>query len=37
MKRTHCVAMLDNNNEIGEFMFSRASYKQLFLQHTKVR
>ena len=23
MKRTHCVAMLDNNNEIGVFMFSR--------------
>ena len=37
MKRTHCVAMLDNNNEIGEFMFSRSSYKHFFLQHTKVR
>ena len=37
MKRTHCVVVLDNNNEIGEFMFSRSSYKHSDLQATKVR
>ena len=36
MKRTYCVAMLDNNNEVGEFTFSGAPYKHTFLSYQQT-
>ena len=37
MKRTHCVAVLHNSNDIVEFMFRHTSYKHSVLQDNKVR